>query len=255
MPRVQAESHIRTPENAEKVVANGMADIVSIVRGQIADPHLVNKAKAGTTEQIRTCISCNQMCWGRRHRDYWISCLVNPSAGREWEWGGDRLEKAAVARSVLVVGGGPAGLETARVAAARGHSVTLVEASEQLGGQWRLAGMQPSRGQILEHLLWYQHELERHGVDVRTNTRVSATDVATHDADAVVLATGSTPSRSGFQHAIPEWDVLPGSEGSRVVDSRSDCRDQARRTPGSAARRPQRLARRWYCDIAGRRRI
>ena len=97
--KVQAESHIRTPENAEYVVASGQADMVSIVRGQIADPHLANKAQAGRAEDIRPCLSCNQMCWGRRFRDYWISCLINPSAGREWEWGGDRFSRAEAAQA------------------------------------------------------------------------------------------------------------------------------------------------------------
>ena len=94
---VQAESHIRTPAAAEAVLAAGHADMVSIVRGQIADPHLVAKARAGRADEVRPCISCNQLCWGRRSRDYWISCLVNPSAGREWEWDGDRFEPAAAA--------------------------------------------------------------------------------------------------------------------------------------------------------------
>ena len=92
---VQAESHIRTPAAAEAVLAAGHADMVSIVRGQIADPHLVAKTRAGRADEVRPCISCNQLCWGRRSRDYWISCLVNPSAGREWEWDGDRFEPAA----------------------------------------------------------------------------------------------------------------------------------------------------------------
>src|SRR6185436_14028666 len=138
--KVQAESHIRTPEAAEAVLAAGHADLVSIVRGQIADPHLVAKARAGRADEVRPCISCNQLCWGRRSRDYWISCLVNPSAGREWEWGGDRFDAAGDPRRVLVVGGGPAGLEAARVAAERGHRVTLVERGPVLGGQFRLAG-------------------------------------------------------------------------------------------------------------------
>ncbi|RVD31900.1 oxidoreductase, partial [Mesorhizobium sp. M8A.F.Ca.ET.023.02.2.1] len=85
---ITAESHIRTPENAESVLSEGRADLVSIVRGQIADPHLAAKAAAGRPQDIRGCLSCNQMCWGRRSRDYWISCVINPSAGREWEWGG-----------------------------------------------------------------------------------------------------------------------------------------------------------------------
>ncbi|MGB3388441.1 MAG: oxidoreductase, partial [Pseudaminobacter sp.] len=101
---VTAESHIRTPQNAESVLSEGRADLVSIVRGQIADPHLVTKAREGRPEDIRGCLSCNQMCWGRRSRDYWISCLINPSAGREWEWGGDRFVAAARKKRVLVVG-------------------------------------------------------------------------------------------------------------------------------------------------------
>ena len=87
------------------------------------------------------------MCWGRRSRDYWISCLINPSAGREFEWGGDRFTPAAqAARASWWSAAAPAGLEAARVAAERGHRVTLVEARDQLGGQFRLAGMQPRRG-------------------------------------------------------------------------------------------------------------
>ena len=104
--KVQAESHIRTPENADYVIASGQADMVSIVRGQIADPHMAAKAADGRIEDIRPCISCNQMCWGRRYRDYAISCLVNPSVSREWEWGGDRFEPTAMPRHILVVGGG-----------------------------------------------------------------------------------------------------------------------------------------------------
>ncbi|NKF33293.1 FAD-dependent oxidoreductase, partial [Pseudomonas sp. BGM005] len=90
------------------------------------------------------------MCWGRRSRDYWISCLINPSVGREAEWGGDRFEPVENPQSVLVVGGGPAGLEAARVAAERSHRVILAEASDRLGGAFRLAGEQPRRAQILD---------------------------------------------------------------------------------------------------------
>ena len=214
---VQAESHIRTPEAAEAVLASGQADLVSIVRGQIADPHLVAKARADRAEDVRPCISCNQMCWGRRSRDYWISCLVNPSAGREFEWDGDRFTPAATARRVLVVGGGPAGLEAARVAAERGHRVTLLEAGTELGGQFRLAGRQPSRGQINDLLAWYGRQLETLGVDVRLGTAATVAEVVAAGADEVVLATGSRPPRTGYQRALPMVDRLPGAERPNAV--------------------------------------
>jgi 2,4-dienoyl-CoA reductase-like NADH-dependent reductase (Old Yellow Enzyme family) len=215
--RVQAESHIRTPEAAEAVLAAGQADMVSIVRGQIADPHLVAKARAERADEVRPCISCNQMCWGRRSRDYWISCLVNPSAGREFAWDGDRFEPAATAKSVLVVGGGPAGLETARVAAERGHRVTLLERDKELGGQFRLAGRQPSRDQIRDLLAWYGRRLAALSVDVRLGTEATAADVAAAGADEVVIATGARPPRTGFQRALPMVDRLPGAERPEVM--------------------------------------
>ena len=208
--RVMAESHIRTPENADYVIASGQSDLVSIVRGQIADPQLANKARSGHAEQVRGCISCNQMCWGRRSRDYWISCLVNPSSGREFEWGGDRFTAAPIPCHVLVVGGGPAGMEAARVAAERGHRVTLAEAGPDLGGAFRLAGHQPRRGQILDLLDWYQRELARLGIDLRLNTPVDADDIPAFGADTEVLATGSQPAGTGFQRQLPQQAVLPG---------------------------------------------
>lgn len=213
---VQAESHIRTPENADYAVASGQADLISIVRGQIADPHLANKAKAGRAEDVRGCISCNQMCWGRRSRDYWISCLVNPSAGREFEWGGDSFAPSNKPKKIVVVGAGPAGLETARVAAERGHQVTLLEAAPQIGGAWRLAGLQPRRSQIIELLDWYERQLAKLGVDLQLNSPVDADELKNLAADELVLATGSQPSGTGFQRQLPGQAVLPGVELANV---------------------------------------
>jgi 2,4-dienoyl-CoA reductase-like NADH-dependent reductase (Old Yellow Enzyme family)/thioredoxin reductase len=214
--KVQAESHIRTPENADYVIAAGQADMVSIVRGQIADPQMANKAMEDRPEDVRPCISCNQMCWGRRYRDYWISCLVNASSGWEFQWGGDDFTPAETPRRVLVVGGGPAGLEAARVAAARGHRVTLAEAGTQLGGQFRLAGLQPRRGQILDLIAWWEGQLEKLQVTLRLNAPLDADEVRAFGADAVVIATGSQPDGVGFQHELPQFERLPGIERGKV---------------------------------------
>ena len=213
--QVQAESHIRTPAAAEAVLAAGHADMVSIVRGQIADPHLVAKARAGRADEVRPCISCNQLCWGRRSRDYWISCLVNPSAGREWEWGGDRFEPAAGAaraggrRRSRRPGGGP-GRGRAR------PPRDVAGAELELGGQFRLAGLQPSRGQITDLLAWFGQRLEALGVDVQLGVEAGPDEVAAAGADEVVVATGARPPRTGFQRALPLVDRLPGVDAADV---------------------------------------
>ena len=225
--KVTAECHIRTPENASYTIASGDADMVSIVRGQIADPHWVNKTLEGREDDIRGCISCNQMCWGRRSRDYWISCLINPSAGREFEWGGDRFDKTYKPKKVLVVGAGPAGMEAARVAAERGLNVTLVEALGDLGGQFRLAGLAPRRGQITELIGWYLRQFEKLGVTVEYFTPVDEQDIIEFGADEVVLATGSLPDDRAQQRWLPEAEQLPGLENGKVFACEEVLREQA----------------------------
>ena len=217
--KVQAEAHIRTPENAEAVLKSGQADMVSIVRGQIADPYWVAKTQAGRSEDVRPCLSCNQMCWGRRSRDYWISCLINPSAGREFEWGGDRFVPATVPKKILVVGGGVAGMEAARVAAERGHQVTLVEASDRLGGQFRLAGLQPRRGQITDYIHWLERQLNQLQVRVLMNSPMDGVELKGFEADEVIIATGSQPDLKGFQRGLPQCDSLPGVERGHVYST------------------------------------
>ena len=226
--RITSEAGIRTPDNAETIIASGEADLVSIVRGQIADPHLARKTTEGRAEDIRGCISCNQMCWGRRSRDYWISCLINPSVGREWEWGGDRFAPAETVKNVLIVGGGPAGLEAARAAAERGHHIEIVEALPVIGGQFRLAGLQPRRAQILDLLNWYEAQFEKLGVKLRLNTFLDADDIAAHSADTVILATGSLPDDTGFQRWQPHLDRLPGIDLGNVWSPEQVLRREAR---------------------------
>ncbi|PZQ97928.1 MAG: oxidoreductase [Cereibacter sphaeroides] len=226
--KITSEAHIRTPDNAETIIASGEADMVSIVRGQIADPHLARKTAEGRAEDIRSCISCNQMCWGRRSRDYWISCLINPSAGREFEWGGDRFTPSAERKNVLVVGAGPAGLEAARAAAERGHTVEIVEASGQIGGQFRLAGMQPRRAQILDLMDWYERQFTKLGITLRLNAFLDEADIAAHPADTVVLATGSLPDPTGRQRWMPQEPTLPGIELGNVWSPEEVIRREAR---------------------------
>ena len=225
---ITSEAHVRTPENGEAVIASGQADLVSIVRGQIADPHLARKTTEGRAEDVRGCISCNHMCWGRRSRDYWISCLINPSAGREWEWGGDRFSPAKSPKSVLVVGAGPAGLEAARAAAERGHHVEIVEALPKIGGQFRLAGEQPRRAQILDLLDWYERQFTRLGVTLRLNTFLDEEEIAAHPADIVILATGSLPDETALQRWAPDLGPLPGHQIGGIWSAEAAMRREAR---------------------------
>lgn len=214
---LQAESRIKTPVRGEQVIAGGQADMVSLVRGQIADPHLAGKTLEGRLDEIRPCISCNQHCWGRRHHDYWISCLVNPSAGREYLGESEILPKAGRRKSILIIGAGPAGLEAARVAAERGHRVTLVEKEKRIGGQSRLAGSQPMRGEIGQVIYWYYlRQMERLQIDLRLGTEFGVDDIRAFGADEIILATGSRPAMDGYQRAMPEQERLPGCDLANV---------------------------------------
>ncbi len=192
---------IRDPAMAAEIVASGQADMVGMVRAHIADPHLVTKIREGRLEDIRRCIGCMQSCTEALSNELPISCVYNPVTGREQEWG--TITPAIRRRRVIVVGGGPAGLETARVAALRGHTVTLFEAEDELGGQLRLAARLPRRDNFLEVIRFLSHQISRLDITVRVGCRAEPASVLAEAPDCVVIATGARP-------ALPE--DLPESQ-------------------------------------------
>ena len=194
----------RTLEEADQVIRLGQADLVGMTRATLADPDLVAKTRRGEADRVRPCIACNQGCVGQLlGREGRVGCAVNAAAGFEAILGDDRLEAAAAPRHLLVVGGGPAGMEAARVAALRGHRVTLYEAAPDLGGTLGLAARAPRRQAFGDLIDWQQRELYALGVDVRLSTFATAEDVLAPDFDHVVLATGAEPRRDGVQTSHP----------------------------------------------------
>lgn len=202
---------IRTADEAEQLLARGDADVVAMARSWIAEPQWARKLQEGLAAQVRPCMSCNQGCVGSVFRGMPGTCVLNPRAGRELDWP-PRDSVAAGARrpTLAVIGGGPAGLETARLAASRGHAVTLYEAGEVLGGQWRLAAATPQRGELGLPLRWWEDELRRLGVDIQLRRRVDL--AAPPVADRVVWATGAQPAQTAVWRLRPYlFDGIPGA--------------------------------------------
>jgi 2,4-dienoyl-CoA reductase-like NADH-dependent reductase (Old Yellow Enzyme family) len=182
---------IKDPCLADAVIADGRADMVAMGRALLADPELPNKAREGRFEAIRPCIGCCLACIHRVLALESGSCVVNPAVGREHLL--ERQEMPATPKTVLVVGGGVAGMAAARLAAMRGHSVTLAESGDRLGGLGRLAAVPPGRGEILDIVDFFKREIARLGIGVRLNRALDAGLLDEVDPTDVVLATGSRP--------------------------------------------------------------
>lgn len=203
---VIAVARINDPVQAENLLADGHADMIMMIRALIADPELPNKAKEGRLEEIRACIACNQGCIGRCERGLRMGCVQNPAIGYEKTRGIGSATPAPATKNVLVVGGGPAGLKVAEVAAMRGHRVQLFDRNDQLGGQVLTLAKAPSRDEFANCVRHLAAQLERLGVEVHLGTEVTPEMVASINADVVVTATGSYPQ-------IPD---LPGADGAHV---------------------------------------
>ena len=218
---------INQPQVAEAILAAGHADMCGMTRALIADPEMPVKAEAGRFDDIRACIGCNQACIGHFHRGLPISCIQHPETGRELRFGS--LARA-VPRKVMVVGGGPAGMKAAAVAAARGHDVTLYEAELQLGGQARLAQLLPRRAEFGGIVTNLAREMELSQVRVIRGTRVTRALVEEEAPDVVILATGAVPyvpdlPEDGSVQIVTAWQVLQGTKTGRrvlVSDWRAD---------------------------------
>jgi len=210
---VMTVSRINDPVLAEKIVAEGYADLVAMTRALICDPELPNKAREGKLESIRTCVACTQGCVHQIDEGKPITCIQNPTVGKETEW--CTIEPAKEKKRVVVVGGGPAGMEAAWVAARRGHRITLFEKNNRLGGQVLIAAKAPFRSELgdVARNLSRQLDQVKDNIAIKVGVEVGAEAVLAEDPDVVIVATGShpfTPRIPGIEQTgvVTDWDVL-----------------------------------------------
>lgn len=195
---------IVTPEDAEAVLESGVADFIGMTRALIADPELPRKSARGRRSEVRVCMGSGEGCIDRLYFGATVSCVQNAAIGRESTWGA--LERAERSRRIAIVGGGPAGMETARIAAERGHRVVLFERERELGGAIRTASRAPGWENYRSVIDWLQAELQRLEVEVVAGSEATTDSLSERVADAYVFATGATARRS----------YVPGSDGENV---------------------------------------
>ncbi len=223
---VFACNRINDPHLAEKILSDGHADMVGMVRAQICDPEIVNKTRENRTEDIRYCIACNQGCIGRvaiANRS--VGCVQNPAVGEERDLGIGTLRPAEKRKRVIIVGAGPAGLEAARVATLRGHKVTVYEKQAEVGGQNLIARKGTGRQEIEGAIRWLLGQVEKLKVEIKLGTEATPETVLMETPDAVVLATGSVPRENPFpgSYSFPQVcqaeQILKGEvePGQRVI--------------------------------------
>lgn len=218
---VLASNRINDPSIGDAIIRNGQADLVTVARGLLTDPDFPNKAGEGNSNLIYHCVACNQGCFDSIFRGKPATCLVNPRAGKEMETPVSVTDKV---KTILVIGGGPAGMKSACTAAQRGHRVILMEKKTRLGGQLLLNALIPGREELLTAAADLQNNLEALDVDIRLGVTADAEKIQTVEPDAVVLATGAvpvTPSLPGIDgpNVVQSWDVLAGhaTVGDRVA--------------------------------------
>jgi len=218
---VITSNRINTPEVAEEVLANGDADMVSMARPFLADPHFVIKAEQNRADEINTCIGCNQACLDFVFHGKVVSCLVNPQACHETEL---KILATDASKRIAVVGAGPAGLAASTTAASRGHKVTLFDKAENIGGQFNLAKTIPGKEEFYETLRYFAKQIELTGVELKLNTEATAEMLSEAHFDEVIIATGITPRTppiEGIDHAkvVPYIDAIkfPSKIGSKVA--------------------------------------